>query len=751
MAYALVAKKSGNKKSVRSISKGLNRNNKLNKSQTMTKFLEAKIKFDKDNENNKLLKKSIVPVNGKFTSDIKIRNDKNQKIEEYYKWQFISALIDSGLYPKDYLGTEIHFPKGNKNSAPLKIDACIFNDKNWLEYYRKWIDEKDDDAVDWLRKNLICAIEFKKSLGNDIKTVFTSQVKPALKESESEYCLGIYYAEERLYLFYKNQNNVLRYDESKNQKKAQSGTNELSLHLPDGYLLIPSYQQLVSKVNKGGIIDRSKRTVDDLDIITGVQSIQINDTISNILRALDKVSLLNQQGYKMLIQMLAMKIYDEKRSLSMSEYLKFYITESESEKTRLLFYVTEAEKNWTKLSDDDIQRFISRMDTLYKDASSKYKIILKQNLIDWKDEGHVKIISSIVDNLQDYSFIKSVKTDLYQLVFFRFANEFAKAQKAQFITPLKLIDFLVQIVNPKKGENVLDPTVGIGDFLSITYVNANGKIEDENLYGIDNDEQMIMLAQLNMLLNGDGNATLKYQPHFGSLLYKFDTDGNVIELDTKMNKNGEWDKRADNTKLMKFRVVLTNPPFGEDRKFQPDTPRAKEVAESYETWNLARHGKSIDLGILFLENAYRSLSENGRVGIILSNSIASIDRWEKARDWLMKKMRIVATFDLPVDAFADALVNTTLLVAYKPKETELNKLQDQDYEIFVKKIHRIGYEVRTVRRVKYYHPIYKLNDNFEVEIDAEGKQVLDEEFTDTIKEFREWALRQEETLQKLFL
>lgn len=65
------------------------------------------------------------------------------------------------------------------------------------------------------KKNLICAIEFKKELGKDIKTVFTSQVKAALKESESDYCLAIYYAEERLYLFYKKR---IRYYDMTNQK-----------------------------------------------------------------------------------------------------------------------------------------------------------------------------------------------------------------------------------------------------------------------------------------------------------------------------------------------------------------------------------------------------------------------------------------------------------------------------------------------------------------------------------------------------
>lgn len=140
-----------------------------------------------------------------------------------------------------------------------------------------------------------------------------------------------------------------------------------------------------------------------------------------------------------------------------------------------------------------------------------------------------------MENLQDYSFIKSSKTDLYQLVFYRFAGELTKVQKGQYITPLRLIDFLVQIVNPRKGETVLDPTVGIADFLSMSYVNAQGTLEDKDVYGVDNDDQMIMLAKLNMLLNEDGNANLKYVPDAGSLLYKFDTNKELVPLDPRQH------------------------------------------------------------------------------------------------------------------------------------------------------------------------------------------------------------------------
>jgi type I restriction enzyme M protein len=718
-------------------------------------FIESKKKFDDTYKNTLLLKKSLVPINGKYIENISLKNKQGKPSEEFYKWQFVYSIIDSNLYSKDFIGTEIHFPKGNKNSSPIKIDACIFDNKDWIDHYEKWIKEKNDDSIEWLRNHLIAIIEFKKSDGKDVKKVFVSQIKAELKESELPYCLGFYYDTERLYVFQKENGKILRYDESKNEKGEESSVNQLSLELTDAYNYIPSFTELLNRINKPFDIDRSKRTVDDLDLITDVHSSQINTAISNILKKMDKVGLVDQRGYEILIQMLALKIFDEKRSDKYKKYLEFYETQKEQKNLNLLFFITQEEKEYLTLNDESIQNFIKRIRKLYNDASIEYKIILSSidtETINWKNENHIKAISSIVENLQDYSFIKSSETDLYQLVFHRFANTFTKIEKGQFVTPLKLIDFLVKIVKPKSEETIIDPAVGIADFLSLSYVNSKGTIDDKNIYGVDIDKQMIMLAKLNMLLNGDGNAVLKCCPDYGSLVYKFNTDKELVCLDTKQHKNGKWDEWLNQTKLIKFNVVLTNPPFGDNRKFEPKTNREKEVAELYELWNIARYANSIDLGLLFLENAYRILEENGRLGIVLSNSIASIDRWEDARKWLMSNMRIVALFDLPANTFADTGVNTTLIVAYKPSKKELERLKKDNYEIFTRDIKNIGYEIRTIKRVKNYFPVYKIDEEkLEIMMDENGKPVLNEDFTTIIKEFREWAKNQEKTLKELFL
>ena len=704
-------------------------------------FTEAKNEFDRK-YGNKSTFLCFLPdhlTKGKTTTLLKANGSKN---EQYYKWQFLYSVVTSGMYAKDFIGTEVHFPKGNVSSAHIKIDAAIFDDGSWFEKYVEFHEAGSLEALDWLRDHLLFVIEFKKEDNKNIAEVWDKQLKAYMRESNRAFVLGALYDTEKLYLFYRQSNKYLRLCESLNQKGMDSKTKDLSLHLPDPYSYIPNYESACTWVKSAGI-DRSEREITDLETISGVHSSQINDAMSAILRTMDQVGLVNQTGFQILIQILALKIFDEKRN--------------EKVKTKKLhFYIKDEEANFASLADVPLQEFIDRIAKLREDASEVYYRILDENVLNTRNENHVKVLIEVVKQFQDYSFVRSHKTDLYQLVFYKFAAPFSKDQNAQFITPLPLIDFLVRIVNPRNGETVTDPTLGIADFLSVSYVNSNSKLDDNNIFGIDIDQDMVRLATLNMLLNGDGNAKIKAQAGYGSILSKFDTEGDLIDLVPAMNKDGNWDIRPDSKKIKKFDVVLTNPPFGDDRAFVPKTEKDKEVIQCYELWKKygsgSRSAKKIDKGIIFLENAYRILKEGGRLGIVLSNSIASIDAHRVARQWLMEKMRVVAIFDLPANVFAETGVNTSIIVAYKPSPQKLRKLQKDNYVIFSRDIRKVGYEVKTVKRVKVFSPVYKINcSTFEIAIDADGNPMLDEDFTNTISEFKSWCLTQEAELQDLFV
>ena len=175
-------------------------------------FTEAKVKFDSQYGSSTDYQ-CFLPEHLTFDKTTSFRKKDGTRNEQYYKWQFLYSIVHSGLFPKDFIGTEIHFPKGNKSSADIKIDAAIFSDAIWFDKYKDYHQNNNPDSLDWLRKHLVVALEFKKEDNKNVSEVWDKQLKAYMKESEADFCLGILYDTERLYLFRKFNGKYLRYSE----------------------------------------------------------------------------------------------------------------------------------------------------------------------------------------------------------------------------------------------------------------------------------------------------------------------------------------------------------------------------------------------------------------------------------------------------------------------------------------------------------------------------------------------------------
>lgn len=116
----------------------------------------------------------------------------------------------------------------------------------------------------------------------------------------------------------------------------------------------------------------------------------------------------------------------------------------------------------------------------------------------------------------------------------------------QFFTPEKVVTFMMKLAELHPSDVIFDPACGTARFLTYAMHDMKAKtkgtrdeektgkhIDEQQLFGTDDDPTVAKLAKMNMYINGDGKTNI------------LDADGL-----TQTNKDGMID------------VILTNPPLG---------------------------------------------------------------------------------------------------------------------------------------------------------------------------------------------
>lgn len=183
----------------------------------------------------------------------------------------------------------------------------------------------------------------------------------------------------------------------------------------------------------------------------------------------------------------------------------------------------------------------------------------------------------------------------------------SQGDAGQFRTPRHIIDFMVQVIDPKKDESILDPACGTAGFLISAYKhileanNKNGKTgaaltPDErktltsNIKGYDISPDMVRLSLANLYLHGF-------------------TDPHIAEYDT-LTSEDNWNEYAD--------IILANPPFMSPKggikphkRFSIQAKRSEVLFVDYISEHLTPNGRAaviVPEGIIFQnQNAYKQL------------------------------------------------------------------------------------------------------------------------------------------------
>ncbi|WP_417033677.1 HsdM family class I SAM-dependent methyltransferase [Dolichospermum circinale] len=217
----------------------------------------------------------------------------------------------------------------------------------------------------------------------------------------------------------------------------------------------------------------------------------------------------------------------------------------------------------------------------------------------------------------------------------------SQGDAGQFRTPRHIIDFIVEILQPKKGEVILDPACGTAGFLISAYkhilrsnLDAQGNstlTPDEkgrmatNFKGYDISPDMVRLSLVNLYLHGFKSPQ-------------------IAEYDT-LTSEDKWNEFAD--------VILANPPFMSPKGGIKPHKRFSIKAKRSE--------------VLFVDYMAEHLSPNGRAGIIVPEGIIfqSQTAYKELRKMLVENS-LVAVVSLPAGVFNPySGVKTSILILDK--------------------------------------------------------------------------------------
>lgn len=254
-------------------------------------------------------------------------------------------------------------------------------------------------------------------------------------------------------------------------------------------------------------------------------------------------------------------------------------------------------------------------------------------------------------------------------------EEYDAAQYRQLKTKQRLLEQLQQYRQWLLGLTIVDPACGSGAFLnaalqaliaehkhidelekkvlgySLEFHDIEHHILENNLYGVDINEESVGIAQLALWLR-----TAKKQRKLNTLSQNIKC-GNSLISDPAVagDKAFNWQKEFPQVfEKGGFDVVIGNPPYVNMANIQNEHER-KYYQESYSTVK-----NKCDLYSIFTEKAKSLLKDKGLLGFIFPNSWMGTESFSKFRNFLSKEVTVYQLVELPPGVFEDAIVTTVL-------------------------------------------------------------------------------------------
>jgi type I restriction enzyme M protein len=386
----------------------------------------------------------------------------------------------------------------------------------------------------------------------------------------------------------------------------------------------------------------------------------------------------------------------------------------------------------------------TKIQNLFNEAKQKWQGIFPEESTINLSPSHLSIC---ISSLQDIKLFNS-NLQIIDEAFEYLVNKSSKGEKGQYFTPRHVIDMCVKMLNPKKGEYMVDTASGSCGFTVHTifwltgHLFENKAISQEEkedalkVFGIDFDEKVVRVARTLNLIAGDGETNVL---HLNTLDY--DRWNETIQNRKWYSTYGRGYERLERLKQIQnqnkeftFDILMANPPFAGDIK-------ESRIIHKYELgYNHKNKPKSrVGRDILFIERNLNFIKPGGRMAIVLPQGRFNNVSDKDIRNFVSNKARILAVVGLHGNTFKPHTGTKTSILFLQKWDDNLCPKQD-DYPIFFAVSEKSGKD----NSGEY---VYIKNGDGKNKLDKYGHFIVDQdlhnhngELEDGIAEaFIEWA------------
>jgi type I restriction enzyme M protein len=307
---------------------------------------------------------------------------------------------------------------------------------------------------------------------------------------------------------------------------------------------------------------------------------------------------------------------------------------------------------------EDSDRIKERIQKLFSEVKTEYADVFRTNEDVTLDPESLRYV---VGELQNYCLVDATR-DAIGDAFEVFIGPATRGEEGQFFTPRNVVRMMVEILDPRPGDKIIDPACGSGGFLIIALERVWKRLEVEAVEkkwsekileqrrrdvatrcfrGIDKDNFLTKVSKAYMAIIGDGRGG--------------------IFCEDALSEPKEWHADAKAAiKIGTFDVVVTNPPFGSKIKVKGEKKLAQyDLAKRWTKpknpegdWKPAPGYKTEQSPqLLFIERCITLLKPDGRMAIVLPESIFGMPVYGYVVQYLIDNFSLRGFVSLPEEVF----------------------------------------------------------------------------------------------------